>query len=80
MDRHNEIPGATPPADISGMKIKGVTTRSRLYEYEYRNTLKAIYKYLSGKPSRRMAPFTLAWALKLHKEMFGDVWAWAGKI
>ena len=26
-----------------------------------------------------MAPFNLSWCLKLHQEMFGDVWEWAGQ-
>ena len=25
-----------------------------------------------------MAPFDFVWALQLHKEMFGQVWTWAG--
>ncbi len=27
-----------------------------------------------------MAPFDLTWIKRLHKEMFGDVWKWAGEI
>lgn len=27
-----------------------------------------------------MAPFTLRWVKRLHREMFGDVWTWAGKF
>lgn len=36
-------------------------------------------KYLARKPSLRSAPFTSQWMLKLHREMFGAVWRWAGK-
>jgi Fic-DOC domain mobile mystery protein B len=27
-----------------------------------------------------MAPFSVAWMLKLHREMFGDAWSWAGEM
>lgn len=74
------IPGETPIDDISGLKIKGLSTRGELNQVEAENVRKAIVKYLSGKPTRNLAPFDLSWALKLHKEMFGDVWTWAGEI
>jgi len=73
------IPGETPIDDISGLKIRGLLTRSELNEVEAQNILKATVKYLAGKPTRTMAPFDLSWALKLHNQMFGDVWTWAGE-
>src|SRR6266404_41464 len=73
------IPGETPLDDISGLKVKGITLRKELNEVEARNILKATVKYLGGRLSRRIAPFHLSWSLRLHKEMFGDVWRWAGK-
>lgn len=42
------------------------------------NVRKAVVKYLAARPSRRSAPFDRAWAMRLHREMFGDVWSWAG--
>ena len=72
------LPGETPIDDISGLKVKGVTTRSELNKIEAENIRKAVVKYLAAKPSRRTAPFDLPWVLQLHREMFGDVWAWAG--
>ena len=72
------LPGETPIHDISGLRIRDVRTRKELFVVEAENIRKAVVKYLAAKPSRRMAPFDLAWSLKLHKEMFGDVWAWAG--
>ena len=74
------LPGETPIDDISGLKIKGVTTRSELSKVEAENIRKAVVKYLAAKPSRRTAPFDLAWVLRLHREMFGGVWAWAGRV
>lgn len=71
-------PGETPLNDISGLKIKSISSRRELNEYEFRNIARAYKKYLLGKPSRRFAPFDLPWLGKLHREMFGDVWEWAG--
>ena len=72
------IPGETP-IDISGLKISGITTRTALSVAEAENLRKAIVKYLGGSLSRRVARFDLSWMLKLHREMFGDVWEWAGQ-
>jgi Fic-DOC domain mobile mystery protein B len=74
------IPGGTPIDDISGLKIKGITLRRQLNLLEAENILKATIKYLLGSPSERTAPFTYSWVLKLHREMFGKVWDWAGLI
>jgi Fic-DOC domain mobile mystery protein B len=73
------IPGETP-IDPSGLKVKGVTNRAELSVFEAKNVLKATTKYLASKPTRKIAPFNLAWVQRLHGEMFGDVWKWAGKI
>lgn len=47
---------------------------------EARNINLAVRKYLASKPGRRLAPFDFAWCLQLHREMFGNVWDWAGQI
>jgi Fic-DOC domain mobile mystery protein B len=73
------LPGETP-IDVSGLKRKGISTRSELNRAEAENIRKAVVKYLAAKPSRRSAPFTLSWVKRLHKEMFGDVWKWAGEF
>ena len=31
-------------------------------------------------PDKKLAPFSFEWLLILHKEMFGDVWEWAGRL
>ena len=74
------IPGETPIDDISGLKVKSVTTRPALNEVEAENIRKAFVKYLAAKPTRRAARFDLAWVLQLHREMFGEVWRWAGTV
>jgi len=29
---------------------------------------------------KKVAPFSCEWLSRLHEEMFGDVWDWAGKF
>jgi Fic-DOC domain mobile mystery protein B len=72
------IPGETPIDDLSGLKIKGIRTRAELNVFEATNIEKVAAKYLTIRPTRRSAKFTFEWCLKLHKQMFGDVWDWAG--
>jgi len=72
------IPGETPIDDISGLKIKIVRTRVALHNAEAESIRRAVIKYIAAAPSRRTAPFNLKWAKRLHKEMFGHVWRWAG--
>ena len=79
MSPERPLPGQTLLDDYSGLKFKSVKTRAQLNEVEFSNNAEAIAKYLSRKPTKRMAPFTRAWMLRLHKQMFGRVWAWAGK-
>ena len=74
------LPGETPIDDISGLKIKAITTRRQLNVLEAENIRHVIVKYLSAKPSRRSARFDYSWSVRLHKEMFGRVWKWAGVL
>ncbi len=76
------IDDATPLDDISGLKISKSKSYSlkEIYEKEALNIANATLKYLSAPPSKKEAPFTYEWLLKLHEEMFGDVWDWAGKV
>jgi Fic-DOC domain mobile mystery protein B len=64
--------------DASGLKLKHLRTKKELNVAEARNISRAITKYLAGTPSKRKAPFTLDWSYKLHREMFCDIWEWAG--
>ncbi len=74
------IPGQTPLDDLSGLRNKRIRTTAQLNAAEAENIRKATLKYLAGAVSRRTAPFDFAWLRKLHKEMFGDVWSWAGSL
>jgi Fic-DOC domain mobile mystery protein B len=70
------IPGETP-IDPSGLKDRDIGTRAELNAAEAANVRRAVIKYLN--PARRLARFDYWWALRLHKEMFGRVWDWAGQ-
>ena len=79
MTAWHPIPGETP-IDPSGLMVDNVTNRMELSIVEAENIRKVFVKYLAGKPNRRIASFDFTWCLKLHKEMYGDVWQWAGVI
>jgi Fic-DOC domain mobile mystery protein B len=72
------VPDETP-IDISGLIQRQISNRLQLSIAEAENILEPTVKYLAAKPTRRQAPFTLAWLYKLHREMFGNVWKWAGE-
>jgi Fic-DOC domain mobile mystery protein B len=79
-DAFGRVPGETPidPSKLKRSK-KWIRTRAQLARVEADAVSLAHAKYLHGKPDKRKAPFTLAWMLKVNKEMFGTVWTWAGK-
>jgi len=77
-----KIKGTTYLDDISGLRLDTSQryTMQEIYLFEAKNITKATLKYLAIQPDKKTAPFTYEWFLQLHKEMFGDVWDWAGKI
>ena len=79
-DAFGRIPGETP-IDPSKLKpaFRWIRIRSQLAEVEAGVVGLVHAKYLHGKPDRRTAPFTLRWMLMVNREMFGKVWAWAGR-
>jgi Fic-DOC domain mobile mystery protein B len=68
------------PIDPSGLLDRTSRTRGRLNIVEAENIRKATVKYLAKRPTKRQAQFDYAWGLKLHREMFGEVWEWAGTL
>jgi len=72
--------GETPLDDISGLKIKSVTTRSQLDEVEAENILDAFLKYTLSSEQVKNITFDTKFLQQLHQEMFGDVWSWAGEF
>ena len=73
-----QVPGATPlgPDDLAGLRLSHVITRADLDAAEESNILAAL---AWTQRSRRKAILERDFVLALHKRMFGDVWAWAGK-
>lgn len=72
------IQGQTPIDDVSGLRDRSIRTTGQINVAEAENIRIAVLKYLASKPTKRSAKFDVAWTKKLHKEMFGDVWSWAG--
>ncbi len=70
--------GATPLSleELEGLLPKFITTRQELYDAEFKNTSEALKKYFLSK---RKYKFSIENFYKIHKEMFGKVWIWAGK-
>lgn len=73
------IQGETP-IDPSDLKDRSIKTREQLNIAEAKNILKPVVKYLGAKPSKKLAPFDLAWFQQLHEEMFCDVLILAGQF
>lgn len=72
------LPGQTPidPNEKQGLIPQHITLISELNEFEAANIREAVGKYLSGRRKHRLDdPEFLK---RLHKEMFGQTWRWAG--
>ncbi len=69
--------GQTPLEDISGLLV-AVKSRQELNDLEFKNNSAASRKYLLKNLTGKSAPFTYEWVQKIHKDMFGKVWRWAG--
>ncbi|MDD5400904.1 MAG: mobile mystery protein B [Sulfurimonas sp.] len=82
IDSTKPIDYATLLNDTSGLKLSHLKsyTLKEIYIKEAENIANATLKYLSAQPTKKDTPFTYEWLLFLHKEMFGDVWEWAGKL
>lgn len=70
--------GSTPldPAEIDGLRIKGLTQQHELDIKEFLNIAEASF-WLDGKVSKQ--PLEESFLMALHHEMFGRVWKWAGE-
>ena len=70
--------GETPLDDISGLRIESIITRSELDVVEADNILEAFLKYTTSLEQLENVKFDTLFLQQLHKEMFGNVWSWAG--
>jgi Fic-DOC domain mobile mystery protein B len=75
------IEGATPIDSMEGLRDPSIRTLAQLSLAEAENVRKAVVRYFTGPViTARHAPFDYGWMLALHREMFGDVWEWAGEV
>lgn len=73
-------PGATPlsPEDLEGLKVP-VTTHGELNELEAANIVKGQEWALRSRSTRVPQILTDGYVQRLHREMYGEVWEWAGQ-
>lgn len=73
------VSGQTPltEEEKEGLLIPSITTRAELDEFEQQNIERAIQWTLQGRIGRSQL-LSETFIKRLHKEMYGDVWAWAG--
>lgn len=75
------IAGQTPidEEEKEGLKIKTVTTKGDLDEFEQQNIEEAM-QWVMGRTFNTKEVFTERFICNLHKRMYGNVWAWAGNF
>jgi Fic-DOC domain mobile mystery protein B len=75
----DEPDGATPldPDELDGLKFKHITTRGELDELEQVN-IESGLAWLNRR--RKTDILTEQFMRTLHRQMFGDVWKWAGQF
>ena len=75
------IEGQTPidEDEKEGLKIRAISTRAELDEFEQKNIEMAIAWTMRRKFSMNEI-LSEAFILEAHKQMFGKVWKWAGKL
>lgn len=75
-----EPEGATPldPDEIEGLKIAHISTREELNRWEQENIAQA-YQWCQKRRNKKNV-VSEEFLIKLHREMVGKVWAWAGQF
>jgi len=74
-----EVPeGATPIEDAEGLIPEEVVTYRDLCAVEAENILAAADRHLSRRKNPDASWLDEPFLRKLHADMFGDVWSWAG--
>ncbi len=73
------IDGQTPldEEEKQGLRIPSITTREELDEFEQLNIEKAT-QWTYGKKLKAEQLFSEKFIKDLHKQMYGEVWKWAG--
>jgi Fic-DOC domain mobile mystery protein B len=73
--------GQTPleEDEKSGLRIRLITNRGELDEYEQQNIEIAI-QWILGRSFKPDAVFTETFIRNIHKRMYSEVWSWAGEF
>src|SRR3990172_1889726 len=76
----DEPEGSTPldPNEINGLKLKHITTRGELDEFEQINIEGGLIWL--GRRRNKGELLTERFIRGLHRRLFGDVWKWAGQF
>lgn len=75
-----EVPeGATPIEDSKGLIQTGIATYRDLCSVEAENILAAADRHLSRRKNPDACWLDEPFLRKLHSDMFGEVWDWAGR-
>lgn len=78
MEPSESIEGTTP-FDADGLLPEGITTMAQLSIVEAVNILKGTTRNLGRKHAPGTRWFTDPFIRKVHRDMFCDVWSWAGE-
>ena len=75
------IDGQTPldEDEKEGLLIETIATRGELDEFEQQNIEQAV-QWTIGRSFKQELIFTEDFVSKVHKQMYADVWAWAGEF
>jgi Fic-DOC domain mobile mystery protein B len=75
-----DVDGSTPldPDEAMGLRHRHVRTRGQLNQLEQEN-IEAAHRWLSRQ--RKFKDYLARdFVLALHRQMFGDIWLWAGQL
>lgn len=75
------IPGQTPldESETQGLLVPGIQTQAELNEFEQQNIEDAVLWSLK-RSFRPAEVFSEAFIRRVHRNMFGNVWNWAGEF
>jgi len=75
------IDGQTPidEDEKEGLLIETITTKGELDEFE-QNNIEEANQWIVGRKFKTKDVFSEKFICNLHKKMYGNVWAWAGKF
>jgi Fic-DOC domain mobile mystery protein B len=74
-----EAPVGATPIDADGLIPEAIATYGDLCAVEAENILSAAGRHLTRRKNRDASWLDEPYLRRLHADMFGDVWAWAGK-